>query len=123
MGSTCGKLHKRWLFAPGEEKQLQKHVPVKVAKEKTIMKCKSSIRLREESPPKKHDICAFQLPGVIFFVLFWLFFFCILTRGKRGGGVRADHSRQQAPLSGSSPESIKADNRANNWERTAIMDF
>lgn len=34
MESTCGKLHKRWLFAPGEEKQLRKHVPVKVAKKK-----------------------------------------------------------------------------------------
>lgn len=37
---------------------------------------------------------------------------------------RADHSaKMSTTLSRSSPESIKADNRANNWKATAIMVF
>lgn len=53
MESTCGKLHKRWLFAPGEEKQLRKHVPVKVAKEKKPNEMQIVRQLVASSPKKK----------------------------------------------------------------------
>lgn len=89
MESTCGKLHKRWLFAPGEEKQLRKHVPVKVAKKKRDNEMQIVHQAGASSPKKTWHLHFFRFQ-VLYFLRFFLHF---------NTGAGADHSRQQARLS------------------------
>lgn len=61
------------------------------------MKCKSSIRLTRHLRKKtNYDICAFQLPDVLFSLLFFFVFFLFFIGC---GGRRAYQSQQQARLS------------------------